>query len=272
MERKKISNAEVNIIIRKYKIKLVSFSINDHGKLDVPGDVEILRCVDSGYLPLKFGRVSGTFKCSGIELKSLRGAPEHVGYDFVCDSNKLTSLKYGPKYVGGSYYCSNNQLESLKWCANKIGRDLVCKMNKLKSLQGSPRKFRGRFNCSYNLLNNFIGAPENMTGEMYANSNFLKNLKGFKQFIGTLFIDPTASSINTGDSDYKNMKLELRLQSKFGHEFLPSQIIKNHIYLDIIFKYQRHYEIWTNIDQELDEILDEEQFTILIEDIKDGLL
>lgn len=268
MLRRKITDIEVNAILKKYKIKLDNYSINTHGKLDVLGNVEFVRCTNTGYLPLRFGRVSGTFKCSSTGLTSLKGSPEYVGYDFVCDNNMLTSLKYGPKYVGGSYYCSSNKLENLRGCASEIGRDLNCKMNKLKSLEGSPEKFFGRFNCSHNRLNNFFGAPAVMGGEMYANSNFLKNLRGFNEFKGVLFIDPTASSLNS-DIHYKDMRLELRLQAKFGHEFLPNQIIKHHRHLDLILKYQKYYEIWSGLDE--DE-LDEVQFAILIEDIIDGLL
>lgn len=263
-----INRTEADIIIKKFNIKISGkYEINIDGRIDVHGGVDIRHC-NLNKIPLAFGRIDGDFKCTGSNLRSLKNAPSYVSNNFTCDDNLLTSLRYGPIFVGGNYDCSRNKLNNLIGCATEIGRDLVCKMNKLKSLAGSSKQFFGRFNCSYNLLNNFIGAPEDFRGEIYANYNYLKNLKGFKKFDGILFIDTTASSVNTGDEgDYKNMKIELRLVSKFGYEFLPRPIIDNHHYLGIILKYQRYYEIWSDEDE-----LNLDYFQMFIEDIKDGLL
>lgn len=265
-KRRVINRTEVDIILRKYNIKITGkYEINDLGKIDVEGDVNI-KYTNLTRLPLKFGRVNGFFNCSNIGLTSLKGAPEQVEYYFACNNNNLSSLKSGPKYVGGTYDCSHNMLQNLKGCATKIGRDLVCKMNKLKSLQGCPKEFFGRFNCSYNRLTDFSGVSEKFEGEMYANSNYLKNIKGFKDFNGTLFLDPTASSINSGDFDYKNMKIEIRLQTKYGHEFMPREVLANSHHANLILKFQRYYEIWSDDELNLD------YFQMLIDDIKDGLL
>ncbi|MFT5249720.1 MAG: hypothetical protein ACI93P_001448 [bacterium] len=267
MSKKRLINRiEVDTILKKYNIRLSKYNIDNEGRIDVEGDVEF-RYTNLNYLPLKFGKVNGSFNCSGLTLQSLKGAPSYVKYDFRCENNALTSLKYGPKHVGGSYNCSNNKLETLTGCATEIGRDFVCKHNKLKSLHGSPIEFYGRFNCSHNLLTSFAGAPETFRGAIYANSNYLINLKGFLKFDGTIFIDPSASSINTGYVDHPKMKIEIRLQSKYGHEFMPRPILENHLFWDTILKYQRYYEIWTDDDQ-----LHTDYFQMLLEDLKDGLL
>jgi hypothetical protein len=268
MRKSKIINrTEVDIIIKKYNITLgKSYNINEKGKIDVQGDVQI-RYSNLSRLPLRFGKVNGFFNCSGLGLKTLKGAAEYVLYNFSCANNKLTSLKYSPNFVGGNFDCSQNQLTNLIGCATEVGRDLVCKMNKLRSLEGSPKEFYGRFNCSYNKLNDFTGVSEEFKGEMYANSNYLKNIKGFNHFDGILFIDPTASSINAGNVDYKDMKIEIRLQSKHGYEFMARPLLDHHKYLNLILKFQRHYEIWTDDDQ-----LRLDYFQMLIEDLQDGLL
>jgi hypothetical protein len=86
-------------------------------------------------------------------------------------------------------------------------------------------------------------------GAIYANSNYLINLKGFLKFDGTIFIDPSASSINTGYVDHPKMRIEIRLQSKYGHEFMPKPILEQQKYWDPILQMQRYYEIWTDDDQ-----------------------
>lgn len=272
-KRRIVNRVEVNIIMRKFNISLGlgTYTISSLGVIDVQGCVDI-RYSNLTRLPLKFGQINGSFNCGGLALKSLKGAPEYVRYDFSCNNNELTSLKYGPKKVGGSYNCSNNELEDLAGCATEIGRDFSCKFNKIKSLSGCPKDFYGRFNCSHNRLTNFTGAPERFKGQIYANSNYLKNLKGFKQFDGAVFIDPTASSINTGDFNHKKMKIEIRSQSKFGHEFMPREILDNRQHLEIIVKYQIYYDAWTVDLLTDDDQLHLDNFKMLIEDIEDGLL
>jgi hypothetical protein len=268
IKRRVINRIECDTIIKKFNIKISGkYEINDLGKIDVQGDVDI-KFKNLNRLPLKFGHIDGNFKCDGVNLQSLKGAPEYVRYNFSCNNNYLTSLEYSPNYVGGTLDCSNNKLSDLKYCSEIVGRDLVCKMNKLKSLNGMPREFWGRLNCSNNQLNDFSGVSERFRGEIYANSNFLKNIKGFKYFDGIIFIDPTASSINTGQERHKNMKIELRLVPKVGYAFMPKPILDNINHIELILKFQRYYDIWSdNGDDELH--LD--NFTGLIEDILDGL-
>jgi hypothetical protein len=290
MSQNKILNRiQVGYILKRYHIKITgNYEIRADGLLDVNGSINI-----SGSnlfkIPLKFNRVTGDFICKNNSLKSLRGCPQVVGGAFDCSVNNLESLMGGPVHLGGSYNCSENKLLTLKGCAKQVGRDFLCndnllqnlvgspakidgyfncKFNKLTSLEGSAKDFFGRFNCSYNYLTDFSGISERFRGEIYANSNYLKNIKGFKNFDGIIFIDPTASSINTGEERHKNMKIELRLLPKVGYAFMPQPILDNINHIELILKFQPYYDIWSD-DGEDELLLD--NFTGLIEDILDGL-
>ncbi|MEZ7500445.1 hypothetical protein QO200_17070 [Flavobacterium sp. Arc3] len=275
-------------IIKRYRILIDNFTINDDGLIDVKGNVKI--CDGKlQKLPLRFRNVSGNFHCNSNCLKTLIGSPQWVGGSFNCSDNDLYTLKHGPVIVRGTYRCSENNLITLKGCAIEVGRDLLCnnnnlvnlvgspdkihgyfncKLNKLRSLEGSPKEMFGRFHVSYNRLNDFSGAPQNMRCEIYATSNFLNNLKGLPiDYEGQLFIDASTKSLNTGEIDYNKMKVQLRIINKFGHNFIPKQILDNYAHINLIMKYQRYYDIWT-----IDDALDEPNFDMFIEDIEDGLL
>jgi hypothetical protein len=266
MSKRTINRTEVSIISRKYNISMPSFSINHEGCIDVEGDVNI-RYMDLPRIPLTFARVNGSFNCSGIKLKSLKGAPAFVQHDFLCGNNSLASLQYGPMYVGGNYDCSGNKLQNLSGCATIVGRDLNCRNNELKSLFGSPKDFYGKFDCSHNQLTDLSGMTERFMGDLYIYNNNLKNLKGFKEIDGTVFIDPTASSINTGNIDPKKMKIQIRGHSNYGLSFMPYQVLDNQHHLELILKYQRYFLAWTKKNE-----LHSENFQTLIEEIEDGLL
>jgi hypothetical protein len=81
---------EIERILNKYKI--ANYTINGDMSVDVDGDVN-LYLMGLISLPVKFGKVSGAFKCYGNNLTSLRGAPREVGGYFDCRfNNDLTSL------------------------------------------------------------------------------------------------------------------------------------------------------------------------------------
>jgi hypothetical protein len=288
MAKDKILNKiQLGYILNRYHIKITgNYEIRADGLIDINGSVKL--CGNLFKLPLKFNRVTGDFICKSISLTLLRGCPKFVGGTFDCSDNNLNSLVGGPDFVNGSYNCSENKLITLKGCAKEVGRDFLCndnllenlvgspqkiegyfncKFNKLKSLVGSPKELYGRFHLSYNRLNDFVGAPETMWGEIYATSNYLENLKGLPlDFEGQLFIDASAKSLNTGSVDYKKMKLQLRVLDRFGHVFMPKQILTHHMYISLIMRFQRYYEIWTSENE-----LDASNFDGLIEDILDGL-
>ena len=136
---------------------------------------------------INFGRVTGTFDCHGLGLKSLKGAPIEVEGWFYCFENQLTSLEGAPQEVGGGFYCNNNQLISLEGSPQEVGRDFNCKNNQLSSLEGAPKYVGGSFNCYNNQLTSLEGSPK-IIGEWFECSwNKLTSLKGAPQIVGGTF-------------------------------------------------------------------------------------
>jgi hypothetical protein len=94
---------------------LENYTINSDDTIDINGNVDLYaRLGNMTKLPVKFGKVSGGFYCSGNKLTSLEGCPNYIDGDFYCYKNKLTTLEGCPKYVGGNFYCSDNNLTILK--------------------------------------------------------------------------------------------------------------------------------------------------------------
>jgi hypothetical protein len=94
---------------------LKNYTINFDNTIDVDGDVYLPNKLgDMEKLPVKFGKVSGNFWCSGNNLTTLEGCPNYVGGSFYCEYNNLTTLEGCPRYVGGNFYCSDNNLTTLK--------------------------------------------------------------------------------------------------------------------------------------------------------------
>ena len=86
---------------------------------------------------INFGKITGKFDCSGLNLTSLKGAPTEVGGYFDCHNNRLTSLKGAPQKVGRKFVCSDNQLTSLEGAPRTVGGSFSCRNNpNLHSLDG----------------------------------------------------------------------------------------------------------------------------------------
>ena len=100
-------HSSIESICQKYGIK--NFEIVD-GLVNVDGTVDLYG-KELSKLPVKFGKVSGSFDCRNNKLTSLEGCPKTVDMNFFCDNNQLTSLKGSPERVSGEYYCRNNQLK-----------------------------------------------------------------------------------------------------------------------------------------------------------------
>ena len=115
------TEAEIAEICRKYYIKR---TINSDGLVDVNVDV-YLNNKGLKKLPLKFGTVTGFFKCGDNELTSLEGSPHTVGDYFDCDYNKLTSLEGAPHSISGDFWCQSNNIHSFEGLVN-ISGDFYC--------------------------------------------------------------------------------------------------------------------------------------------------
>jgi len=104
---KKFNESSIEAILTKYGI--TNYTIRPDGTVDVDGSVN-LSSKNLTEIPVKFGSVSGYFRCNNNQLTSLEGAPSRVEGHFSCSFNQLTSLKYAPDRVGGNFWCNNNQL------------------------------------------------------------------------------------------------------------------------------------------------------------------
>jgi len=109
----------------KYFTSTVQVVVDEGGLVNCGGSVMMRKPCEN--FPVKFGTVSGSFNCDEVELKSLVGAPTHVGKHFNCNGNHLENLEGGPNEVGGSYHCNHMTLKSLKGLAENIGEAIWVK-------------------------------------------------------------------------------------------------------------------------------------------------
>ena len=174
--KKFFDNRKIDAICKEYRIE--NYTINSDGSIDVDDNVWI---INQGItkLPLKFGRVRGSFYCYDNQLTSLEGTPKEVGGHFYCYNNQLTSLEGAPKEVGGDFDCSHNQLTTLEGCPKEIGGDFICSRNELTTLEGGPRVVNGKFDCSSNQLTSLRGGPEWVKWEYNACHNQITSFEGF---------------------------------------------------------------------------------------------
>ena len=164
-EKKDFKEKEFNRIKSKLKLNPQT------NRYDYDGDLyrdELINFVSEnrdGFL-VDFGKITGNFDCSELDLVSLEGAPQKVGGGFICSYNQLTSLKGAPQTVDGDFKCSYNHLTSLKGAPKKVG-DFNCSDNYLTSLEEAPQKVGGWFDCHNNPnLNSLEGIGE-VKGKIY---------------------------------------------------------------------------------------------------------
>lgn len=156
------NNVDIDIICKKYGIK--NYTINPDDSIDVDGDVDLrgsrfwdlFRSSKLGVannwtldtLPLKFGKVSGSFDCRYNNLETLEGCPKELGGDFYISNNLLTSLQGCPmevrRFLGG-----NNLFSDLTGCPQVVNGDFNISDNKnLVSLKGGPIEVKGYYSFS----------------------------------------------------------------------------------------------------------------------------
>jgi hypothetical protein len=175
---------DIDSICKQYGIE--NYTVNPDGTLDVDGYV-YLSYGGLIKLPLKFGKVTGSFYCFDNQLTALEGSPREVGGDFNCFNNKLTALEGGPREVVGAFNCSNNQLTALEDGPREVGGDFDCSYNQLTALEGGPREVGGDFLCYRNQLTTLEGGPREVNGGFYCDSNQLTTLEGGPREVGGYF-------------------------------------------------------------------------------------
>ena len=150
------SNTEIDSICQKYGIE--NYTINEDGSIDVDGNVD-LSFRNLSKLPLKFGRVTGSFYCFNNELTTLEGCPKEVVRYFYCFNNELTTLEGCPREVGGDFDCQNNQLTTLEGCPREVGGEFYCSNNQLTIINDELEfvKIIGYFNIENNPIYEVYG-------------------------------------------------------------------------------------------------------------------
>ena len=117
-----VDEREIRKLLREY-FRVGEFEIEADGRVNVThGMVELLNLHKFSKLPVKFGKVHGSFYCNNNELTSLENCPHEVGGIFDCSGNNLTSLEGGPETVGLNFVCKGNPLASLKGAPSSINR------------------------------------------------------------------------------------------------------------------------------------------------------
>jgi hypothetical protein len=134
-----------------------TIKIHPSGVVDVDGHVRLSSLWDK--LPVKFGKVSGAFICSGGRLTTLEGCPTYVGDNFDCSSNMLTSLAHAPTHVVKDYRCSDNQIISLEHAPKRVDGYFNCGKNQLTNLTHAPEWVQENFTCHGNPLESLAGMP-----------------------------------------------------------------------------------------------------------------
>lgn len=179
-------NRILHIIDAYYEID-GTFQVNPHTLVvDVEGDISLARYVPE--FGVQFGRVSGNFLCYNKTLKSLKGAPTHVGGSFECNNNQISSLEHAPVHVEKEFWCQGNNLINLDHAPAHVGGNFYCSNNLLVSLKGAPKIINRDFFCNDNQLTTLDHAPEKVLLDFDCENNPLINLTGLPIMIGTCTI------------------------------------------------------------------------------------
>ena len=126
-----------------------------------------------------------------------------------------------------------------------VDDDVILSSYKLDKLPLRFNKVHGSFSCAFNNLSSLYGSPKEVGINFYATNNQLTSLQYFPVKVG--------GKINYTD----NYKLPRRLQNIIC-------LLDNEELL-IFLKYYIHYELYDN------GILNEDNYDLLMEDIKEGL-
>ena len=161
------SISSIDSICRKYGI--TNYTVNPDGTVDVNGNVDLYE-KNLTRLPIKFGKVSRDFSCSGNKLTTLEGCPKEVGGYFSCSHNRLTTLEGCPERVVRHFFCYNNKLTTLEGCPTEVDGYFSCHSNQLTTLEGCPKRVGGVFDCSNNQLTTLEGCTKEV-GYRFSCSN-----------------------------------------------------------------------------------------------------
>lgn len=265
-----------------------NYSINSDGSVDVHGDVN-LRGDDLEWLPIPFNIVHGSFDISNNRIYEFHNFPKEIKSDLLAMQNMFESFSGFETKVGGSIIFSNNRIRSVKGLPNEIYGALDLSENNIVFMDGIPNIIHGYLDMNGNNIQNLKPFPVQIEGSINVSYNPFTTLKGLpkKHDHGVYFNGTSIVSLDHLPQLPSDFGLELynlnKLESTYCGDIdpptvrtSPMQIVtvgkfprlysKNIEYINLIMKYQRHFEIWNP-----DLSLNEENFKDLLEEIKDGL-
>jgi len=260
-----VSHIEISKLCSQFHIQ--DYVINIDGSIDVYGDVK-LRGHYLDTLPLRFNKIHGDFDCQSSMLTTLKGGPIVVLGDFDCTHNLLITLEGAPDFVGGSFFCTNNiNLTTLKGSPKTVRSGFYCSFTPITNLDGISETIGGSVTVDRNRLTTLLGGPKIVKGDFHCCYNYITSLVGFPEIVHGNFIHTNCSRLESTYSGDIDIDIGNFIDfTRDGFTGLPHSLRYNIKHLKLILKYQRHFEIWND-----NLTLNEENFYILLSEIKDGL-
>lgn len=155
-----------------------------------------------------------------------------VHQDVIIDFNRVDGLPYKFNVINGDFTSDHNELTNMDNMPVTVNGDFSIATNDITSLEGCPRYIKGdfSFNNNFGLSSTYVGDYD-----VIVDGDFFVYDTGLPQE----FMDEVENSDN-GQSDTNKLRM--------------------------IFKYQRHFNIWN-----ADNTLDIPCFQELLDEINDGL-
>jgi len=201
-------------------------------------------------------------------MKNLITKEEKDQIDLICKKHRIKNYSINPDGsidVDGDASIRNLDLKNLPIKFGNVSGSFYCSLNSLTTLEGSPHTVGGVFNCNDNKLTNLIGGPVTVGSIFACSSNKLTDLVGAPTTVGGKFNvgNNKITSTYSGDTDINVSGVYLINPQT---QLLPKVFMDNNEHLSTIIKYQRYFMIWND-----DLSFNEENFQILLDEIKDGL-
>lgn len=112
------------------------YTINSDLTVDVDNDVILNNKHNTEppliYLPVKFGKINGSFEIVNQKIASFDNFPHYVKYDLNIYHNDIKDFTHAPDFVGEKFICGDNDFTSILGLKTQIGTALV-HMRRLKN-------------------------------------------------------------------------------------------------------------------------------------------